>query len=963
MIKPGDSVGPYRIARLLGRGGMGAVYLARQESLRRDVALKLIRPELLVQAEHAERFRRECQALGRLSHPNVVKVYENGVTDGVAWFAMEYVAGQTLGDLLAPARPLPLAKVRAIAEGLFSALDYLHELGLLHRDIKPTNVQVPAEGPVKLMDFGLVKDVAGTLVTEEGTALGTPRYMAPEVILGHGASVASDLYQMGIVMYQMLTGQLPIDAPNLPGLLEQLRAGRYRAVRELRPDLPEAMERVVHGLLSARPEQRPQPAGAVWAALARAFDETLLTTGVPAAETPRPPRLRKSTRPAPERARSDTTGGGRGLGTKRAGLAVVVGGVAGLLMVAGALRHPPAPSPSPTPTVAARQEALLEALPRDHFPPRAVPGGFTFAAETLPGRRVTAPRGVAADARGRLFVASAEGLSWLVDGRWASRALVPEPAAMAVLCAAREGGVWLRLRLPAPVSGSDSWLVRADESGVLERMAVPAAFGRSGAGCLWDNGDLVVATGEQPFRRDAKSGALAPLATDGIAGTVLGFFSRGAFTAEGVWLREGTGWKRLEIGAAPGAIRGASIVGGTLWVCGAQGAVGVALDGATPPARLLSDRVLTSAFACGPDVVFVGPSGIFRGSQRLEVPGVKQAGIGMAGAGRAGEVWALTTTPVVFARVDARGVTADALEEPDPARTLWSAPGMCIPYAWIDDRALAAGRRGTLLRVPVGDGPAGPLVALTDSVWPLDLWLAREGGPLFMIWQREGTSNRYLDRIDPGTGDRRRAEGLPEHMDGPVRSSAEGAVVYQGPFIPIVQLLESGVYVRYHGARPTIDDMHGVRAHELRFWDVRQKTTGVLPLPSDYAGGAFTFDPVHSQAVYLSRDGVVLRRKLGTSGPGAPVRVPLPAGADERAVCELERSPDGRLLAYVLQPRATGRSTLHVMDLETRDSRRIGSWAYDYAQPRWSPDGRLLAFVRRGVDRGDAELAARPVRR
>lgn len=950
MIKPGDLIGPYTIRRLLGAGGMGAVYLARQESLSREVALKLIRPELTRESEHLERFRREMQILGRISHPNVVKVYESGTHQGISWFAMEYVSGQTLADLLAPARPLPLAKVRAIAEGLFSALAYLHEQGLLHRDIKPQNVQVPTDAPVKLMDFGLVKDVAGTLVTEEGTALGTPRYMAPEVVLGHGASTASDLYQMGIVTYQMLTGQLPIDAPNLSKLLEQLEQGRFPALRELRPDLPEALERVVHGLLSSRPEARPQPAAAVWKALAEAFGEAQLTTNVAAVpEPPRPPRSARRSAPAPSSA---------GLGARRAGLAVAVGGALGLVMVAASWRRPPAPPARPTPSVAsARVEALLDELPRDHFPPTAVPGGFTFAGEVLPGRRVTAPRGVAADDRGRVFAGSAEGLAWLENGRWSSRAVVPEPAAMAVLCAAREGGVWLRLRLHDAVSGSDSWLVRVDETGVRERLPVPASYGRPTTACLADNGDLRVATGALPFRRDAKTGALAPLAMPGVEGTVLGFFKGGAFTADGVWRNEGEAWRRVEL-TAPGAIRGAAIVDGKLWVCGAQGAVGVALDGRAAPVRLLGDRVLSGAFEGN---LFLGPSGIFRGDRRLDVPGVRQAGVNMVGAGRPGEVWALTTTPVVLARVDAQGVHVDALDDATPQpRMLWSIPGMCIPYAWIDDGTLAAARRGTMLRVPVGDEPPTPLIALPDSVWPLDLWLAGDGGPIFMIWQRDGTSNRYLDRIDPATGDRRRAEGLPELMDGPVRSSPDGSIIYQGPFIPIVQLLENGMYVRFHGPRPVMDDVHGVRPLELNWWNGRQRTRGQLALPRDYTGGAFTFDPARKEAVYLSRDGMVIQRGLEK---GAPARVAFPPGVDERTVCELERSPDGTLLAYVLQPKSTGRSTLHVMDLETRDSRRIGSWAFDYAQPRWSPDGRRLAFVRRGVDRGDAELAVVDVRR
>lgn len=208
----------YEIVGLLGRGGMGAVYLARHRSLDRQVALKLLPGEYGADEAFVQRFHREARALARLQHPRIVAVHDFGSTeDGSLYFAMEHVAGTTLADRLREGRP-GTDEILALAGQICDALAYAHEEGIVHRDIKPSNILLDNKGRVKVADFGLAKVareahpsiVEGAMFTRTGAAMGTPEYAAPEQMSGHGSvDHRADLYSLGVLLYEMLTGQVP----------------------------------------------------------------------------------------------------------------------------------------------------------------------------------------------------------------------------------------------------------------------------------------------------------------------------------------------------------------------------------------------------------------------------------------------------------------------------------------------------------------------------------------------------------------------------------------------------------------------------------------------------------------------------------------------------------------------------------------------------------------------------------
>ena len=239
------------ILRLLGQGGMGAVYQARQTKLDRLVAVKILPPEVARDAAFAERFTREAQALARLNHPNIVTVYDFGDVDGLYYFTMEYVDGHNLRDLL-QAGALPVAQALAIVPQLCDALQYAHDEGLVHRDIKPENVLLDKKGRVKIADFGLARLVGltPTYLTLTGTheVMGTLLYMAPEQMKRtHTVDHRADIYSLGVVLYEMLTGELPL--------------GRF-APPSHKAAVNEQLDQVVLRALAREPAERYQDAGA-----------------------------------------------------------------------------------------------------------------------------------------------------------------------------------------------------------------------------------------------------------------------------------------------------------------------------------------------------------------------------------------------------------------------------------------------------------------------------------------------------------------------------------------------------------------------------------------------------------------------------------------------------------------------------------------------------------------------------
>ncbi|MEU6773515.1 serine/threonine-protein kinase [Streptomyces sp. NPDC046759] len=266
--------GRYRLLDLIGRGGMGEVWRARDESLGRQVAVKCLKPlgpyhDPSLARVLRERFRREARVAAGLSHRGVTVVHDFGESDGVPYLVMELLDGRDLSRLLQDNKghPLPVDQVEDIAAQVAAALAYTHRQGVVHRDLKPANIVRLADGTVKICDFGIARlghDIGFTArLTGTGVALGTPHYMSPEQIGGNPVDQRSDLYSLGCVLYEIATGAPPFDLEDAWAILIGHRDTPPRPPRELRTELPGHLEAAILDLLAKRPEQRPDDAGEV----------------------------------------------------------------------------------------------------------------------------------------------------------------------------------------------------------------------------------------------------------------------------------------------------------------------------------------------------------------------------------------------------------------------------------------------------------------------------------------------------------------------------------------------------------------------------------------------------------------------------------------------------------------------------------------------------------------------------
>src|SRR5438270_281673 len=248
----------------LGAGGMGVVYLAQDSRLERQVALKVLPTEFARDEERVARFEREARAVAALNHPGIAVLYEIGEADGTHYLAMEFVEGRPLQEHVAQG-PLSRESLIDYTIQIADALEHAHCRGILHRDIKAANILVRPDGRVKLLDFGLAKLLAGddktrSLVTAPGTWMGTLQYCAPETLRGQEADRRSDLYSMGVVLYQMACGRLPFEGLDGHALVSAILSGQSRPIRRANPLIDEALERFIARALSVDPEKRPQSA-------------------------------------------------------------------------------------------------------------------------------------------------------------------------------------------------------------------------------------------------------------------------------------------------------------------------------------------------------------------------------------------------------------------------------------------------------------------------------------------------------------------------------------------------------------------------------------------------------------------------------------------------------------------------------------------------------------------------------
>ncbi len=265
----GTKLGAYEIQSPLGAGGMGEVYRATDTKLGRDVALKVLPAEMAQDPERLARFRREAKALAQLDHPNIVTIYSVEESDGVHFLTMQLVEGQPL-DRLIPASGLPADQIVEIAGALGDALAAAHEKGIVHRDLKPANVMVSNEGRVKVLDFGLAKDVGATDPadatltsdhrTQVGVVMGTPAYMSPEQTSGRPLDHRTDIFSLGVVLHEMATGRRPFDGSSSAELVSAILRDTPPPVTDARPDLPGDLARIIRRCLEKDPRHRVQTA-------------------------------------------------------------------------------------------------------------------------------------------------------------------------------------------------------------------------------------------------------------------------------------------------------------------------------------------------------------------------------------------------------------------------------------------------------------------------------------------------------------------------------------------------------------------------------------------------------------------------------------------------------------------------------------------------------------------------------
>jgi serine/threonine protein kinase len=308
---PGELIGErYEVEELVGTGGMSSVYRARDRLLERLVALKVLHPHYGDDEEYVERFRREARSVAQLSHPHIVTVIDRGVDDGRQFIVFEYIDGENLKQLIARTGPLPARRALELAIEIADALAFAHEHGLVHRDVKPQNVLVSPDGNAKVTDFGIARSLdVEHGVTQTGTVLGTSNYLSPEQASGKPTTPATDVYSLGVVMYELLTGDVPFPGDNFVAVAMKHLNERPPDVLEHRHDIPMRLAAAVDRALEKDPALRfPSMGQFAWElrqclaeldAPVDDADRTLITPRAVISESPpRRVRARRSRTPA-----------------------------------------------------------------------------------------------------------------------------------------------------------------------------------------------------------------------------------------------------------------------------------------------------------------------------------------------------------------------------------------------------------------------------------------------------------------------------------------------------------------------------------------------------------------------------------------------------------------------------------------------------------------------------------------
>jgi serine/threonine-protein kinase len=322
----------YEMHEVLGRGAMGTVYRATDGVLERDVAVKLLALDRAEDPTFVARFEREARAVARLSDPRIVMVYDSGHDDGTRYIVMEYVRGMSLAQTIRERGPLEAVRAVEIASQIAGALAAAHRAGIIHRDIKPANVMVDEHGAVKVLDFGIAKAAAGVSLTQTATVLGSAPYLAPEVIRGQPADERSDIYSLGCVLYELVTGRPPFTGEVPAAILHQHDTVEPRPPRARRNGVPDAFDALVMQMLAKDPRARPRSAEALRRALAASVGQP----SAPAERTAAMPAAAAATRSLPRARRRFSRGE---LAALAAGVTLMVAGLV-LALTSGSSSSP-----------------------------------------------------------------------------------------------------------------------------------------------------------------------------------------------------------------------------------------------------------------------------------------------------------------------------------------------------------------------------------------------------------------------------------------------------------------------------------------------------------------------------------------------------------------------------------------------------------------------------------------------
>jgi len=271
--------GRYRLEQKLGSGGMSTVYLARDETLERWVAAKVLHREISDQPDQIERFRREARAVAQVSHPNVVAVIDAGEDGGHPYIVFEYVEGETLKHRIERMGKLPLDEAAAYGIEVGRGLQAAHLRRLVHRDVKPQNVLIDAEGRAKVTDFGIARELESDGLTKTGRVLGTTDYVSPEQAMGHEVDARSDIYSLGVLLFEMLTGDVPFKAENLVGVAMKHVNERMPNVQKRRPEVSSALAAVIERATEKKADKRYPDMAAMLADLEHALDVEVARAG------------------------------------------------------------------------------------------------------------------------------------------------------------------------------------------------------------------------------------------------------------------------------------------------------------------------------------------------------------------------------------------------------------------------------------------------------------------------------------------------------------------------------------------------------------------------------------------------------------------------------------------------------------------------------------------------------------